>query len=85
MLSAVARIRHSKEINQAMTDKELEQLEVNALALRKIADTFLQQLQAARKGAASAQGRKRMTVKVDRMATIKARILSGKRKPDPKQ
>lgn len=64
-----------------MTDKELQQLEIDALALRKIADTFLQQLQAARKGAASAQGRKRKALKIDRMAAIKARVLSGKRKP----
>jgi len=65
-----------------MTPQQIEKLEIDALALRKIADSFLQQVQAARKGAASAQGRKRKPTKEERIASITARILSGRMKPD---
>jgi len=68
-----------------MTPKQIEKLEIEALALRKIADSVLQQVQAAKKDAAPAQsgkGRKRKAVKVDRVASLTARILTGKRKPD---
>ena len=65
-----------------MTPQQIEKLEIDALALRKIADSFLQQLEAVKKKTASAQGRKRKAVKVDRMAAIKARVLSGRRKPE---
>ncbi len=53
-----------------MTPKQIERLKIDALALSKIADSVLQQVEAAEKDAASTQSRKRKAVKVDRMASI---------------
>lgn len=54
-----------------------EELEINILALRKIADTLLQQVRADKKSA-SAKGRKK---KVISMADLKSRVLTGGMKP----
>lgn len=61
-----------------MTPQQIDKLEINALALRKIADTVLEQVQALKAGT-TAPGRKRK--KIDRVADIKARILAGRIKP----
>lgn len=61
-----------------MTPQQLDSLEINALALRKIADTVLEQVRDAKKSLAPA--RRRIPAKIDRVADLKVRILSGKLK-----
>jgi len=54
---------------------DLDKLEMNALALRKLADTVLEQARAAKKKSASAQSRK--AKQIESAASVKARILAG--------
>jgi len=59
---------------------ELDKLETNALALRKLADLVIEQTRAAKKRIATVQSRK--TRQITTAADVKARILSGSLKPD---
>ena len=61
-----------------MTQQQLEQLEISALALRKIADTFLDQVRAAKK---PLPPRSKKKTQIDREADVMARVLGGRKKP----
>lgn len=61
-----------------MTAQQLQELKINALALRKIAEKVLEQVQAAE---AAAPAKRRREKQEDRLAALKARILTNKRKP----
>jgi hypothetical protein len=58
-----------------MTPRELGLLKQDAMALRKIADTVLARLEAYEK--ASPSRRRKSQKKVDLVADLKARILTG--------
>lgn len=57
-----------------MTPRELQLLEQDAVALRKIADTVLARVKALQKPS-PARGRK--AKKIDKVADLKARVISG--------
>lgn len=61
-------------------DKGLQDLKSNALALRNIANTVLKQVELLEK-ASSTPPSARIAKKVDRVAELRARLLSGQGKP----
>lgn len=63
----------------AKQELEFDQLEVEILALRKFAESLVRRVRAARK---VAPRRRQSAKKADGVAAMKARLLTGKLKPE---